>query len=340
MSANAAVESRARVDNNDRPSTSLRAFATRALPELLGAAFAVAVSLVAVWSLSTGPRQAILFNTGDSMILSLMHASALAGESQRWVFSSVLFIPERAVYGAVAMLGMSVRSTLIAVAVLNFVLLAACLRGCSALVLRDHSWRMQRLSASVAFAVLAVLTLLETNPSTADSFDLMTFMGTSTYYSGTVFALIVSAGLAGVAVRGGSSWRPLVALGAVATLSTMSNPLFVLWATGPLVCVLLITVFLRALRLTALLRIGGSIAGGSALGFALRVPLSGAIDPVTVVGQLSTSGNLGYLGGAFLRWQLSTPAEVCGTFLLVFLLIVSVALLVERSPLRILWRSS
>lgn len=328
MSANPAVESCRRVHSDASASTRLRAVTTRVLPELVGAAFALAVSLVAVWSLATGPRHAILFNTGDSMILSLMHASAVAGEPQRWVFSSVLFIPERALYGAVALLGMSVRSTLIAVAVLNFVLLAACLRGAAALVLRDRSGRVQRACASGAFAVLAVLTLLETNPSTADSFDLMTFMGTSTYYSGTVFALIVSAALAGASVRAGSSWRPLVALGAVAALSTMSNPLFVLWVTGPLVCVLLLTVVLRVLPLTALLRVGGSIAGGSALGFALRLPSSGAIDPVTVVGQLSTSGDLRYLGGAFLRWQLSTPAEVCGTLILVFLLIVSVALLI------------
>ena len=166
----------------------------RAVPiELAGLGAALALALAAMAHLCLTPRAWILFSDADSVLLPMMRASRAVGEPQQWALSSVLFLPERALYDATAALGLGVRATLAIDGVVNLVLLYGCFRFVAALLRRGS--RAAAVAASVtAFAAFAAFTLLDSSAAW-DSLELPSLLVTTTYYSATVLATVVAVGL-------------------------------------------------------------------------------------------------------------------------------------------------
>ena len=244
------------------------------LVEVAGSGAALAVALAAVAHLCLTPRSWVLFSDADSVLLPMMRGSAAVGEPQHWALSSVLFLPERALYDATAALGLGVRASLAIDAVVNLVLLYAALRIVAALVRpgpRSHAVA----GALAAFTAFTAFTFLDSTPAW-DSLELPSLIATTTYYSATVLATVLAAGL-GTAVLAGPRRRAIaaaLALGAVTAGSVLTNPLFLAWATVPLA---IVAVALAAGRLVALRRTtatAAALAAGTVLGFLLRIPFA------------------------------------------------------------------
>ncbi|WP_234024185.1 hypothetical protein [Microbacterium sp. str. 'China'] len=86
--------------------------------ELAGWAAALALALVAVGHLASSPRSVLMFDDGDSLIVALVGRSVLDGGGGDWALSSVLFLPEIAVFTALdAVLPFDVNGVLAAIAV-------------------------------------------------------------------------------------------------------------------------------------------------------------------------------------------------------------------------------
>lgn len=196
-----------------------------------------------------GAKRSLLLDDGDSVLLPLMLQSAQRGDAIEWGMSPVLFVfPELPLYLVSAALTTTVAASLLLNAVLNVVVLYGLLRFVAAEVLaRTTAERVRHDPAALKFsgiaaalagvAVFAVACLLETRPG-GNTGEIASLYLTTTYYSGTVMALVASVGLVLRVDRSTSGRRipvSAIVLALAAALATFSNPLYVLWATGPLV---------------------------------------------------------------------------------------------------------
>jgi hypothetical protein len=265
--------------------------------EAAGLGAALAIALVAVAHLCLTPRAWVLFSDADSVLLPMMRASAAVGEPQRWALSSVLFLPERALYDATAALGLGVRASLAIDAVTNLLLLYVALRIVAALM-RPGPRLHAVLGALAAFAAFAAFTFLDSSAAW-DSLELPSLLATTTYYSATVLATVLAAGLGAVALTGAPrrARGAAVVLGVVTAASVLTNPLFLAWSAVPLVVVAALLVGIRRMPLRPATLLAAALAVGSVVGFILRIPFSSVIvrDPGAYADPSSALPTLAYL---------------------------------------------
>lgn len=237
--------------------------------ELSGWIGALVLALVTLGQVASTSRAELLFRDGDSLIVALLARSVLAGQPGDWAMSSVLFLPESALFtGLDVLLPLQVNGVLAVNAVLNMLALYGGLRLAAG--------RRRDGTAPVAWSLLALggfAVLAMTETSTArDALELASLQLTTTYYAATVVAVVVSVGLVRrVLDREDGGTGLLVALGATAALSTLSNPLYAAWATVPL-GILLLVLAVRPARKARFTRSLAVLLGGTALGFLGRIP--------------------------------------------------------------------
>ncbi|MEV4736811.1 MULTISPECIES: hypothetical protein [unclassified Microbacterium] len=239
--------------------------------ELTGWVLALAIALAAAGAVASSARAELLFRDGDSVIVALVARSLLAGDPIDWAMSSVLFLPETAQFTALdAVLPVGVDALLAVSAVLNVLALYGAVRTAGG---RARDGRAPVAWSVVAVAVFGLLALTETSAS-RDALELASLQLTTTYYSSTVVAVVLSIGLVR-RMRDGSVHRILlpVLLAGVAAVSTASNPLYAAWLAAPLLAMLLVDAA-RAVDRRRSLALVVTVIVGVAAGFALRIPLS------------------------------------------------------------------
>lgn len=242
------------------------------LRELSGwfAATAIGIALTAQVAAVRGD---LLFRDGDSLVVALVTRSLFEGRGADWAMSSVLFLPEIAVFsGLWALLGgLGVNAVLVVNAVLNVLGLYGALRLVAG---RRRRGRSPVLWSVIALIVYAALAATETSAS-RDALETASLLLTTTYYSATVIAVVATVGIARrVCDRpaGGRIIGPLVALGVIAGVATLSNPLYAAWATVPLGVVLSLAALRHRMR-DRMLRLIWVLIGATVAGLLLRLPL-------------------------------------------------------------------
>jgi len=237
------------------------------------------VAILTVGSVASSARAELLFRDGDSLIVALLSRSLLAGGPQDWAMSSVLFLPETAVFTLLdALLPFDVETLLAVNAVVDLLALYGALRLVAG--------RRREGAAPVAWSVAALgvfgmLAMTETSAS-RDALELASLPLTTTYYSATVIASVLAVG---IVRRMLDHDRPravlLAALTAVVAVSVLSNPLVVAWAVLP-IGVLLVLQAVRSGRATPGRRTTSwtapaalaALAAGTVIGFVSRIPFS------------------------------------------------------------------
>ncbi|MBT2484121.1 MULTISPECIES: hypothetical protein [unclassified Microbacterium] len=237
--------------------------------ELAGWVGALAVAVILTGQVAASDRAELLFRDGDSLIVALSARSLLSGEPLGWAMSSVLFLPETALFTALdLLLPFDVNGILAMNAVINLVAFYGAVRLVAGRRRSGTAPVAWSLAALVAFSAVAAT---ETSAS-RDALELASLTSTTTYYSATVIAVVLSVGLVRRALddpRGGA-WR-LVILAAVAAVSTLSNPLYAVWATVPLTVVLLLAT-VRSAEKRRMLTLLGILLSGTVVGFIVRIP--------------------------------------------------------------------
>ncbi|REJ06756.1 hypothetical protein DY023_05230 [Microbacterium bovistercoris] len=236
--------------------------------EAAGWAAAVGVAVFVAAQMAASARSELLFRDGDSLVVALYVRSVLEGQPQDWAFSTVLFMPESACFALLrlALPWLGLNALFAMNAVVNLVAFYGALRLAAG---RRGEGRSPVMWTLLAFSAFCLLVVLETSPS-RDALEPASLLLTTTYYSATVIAVIVSVGLIRRRVEGGWSGIPYV-LGLVAAVSTLSNPLFAAWATVPLGLLLgMGAVRRRQGALAPLL----ALAAGTLAGFLARIPFS------------------------------------------------------------------
>lgn len=303
--------------------------------ELAGWAGALALALTASGQLAATARSTLLFRDGDSLVVGLIARSILEGANPDWALSSVLFLPESALFTALsAVLPLDVNARFAVAAILNVLLLYG--------VLRVVAGRRRPRSAPVAWSLVALgaftaLVLTESSAS-RDALELASLLLTTTYYSATVLGVMLTVGLARRFVDGSrrAPWL-LAVLGVTAAVSTLSNPLYAAWGTVPLGSVLAVTAVRAALahdlrRRRQTLALLAVLLGGTILGFVGRIPFAawiantgaGYVQPTRWAESLA-----GYAELAAAR--LSTPGGLLAAALGLGLLAAAVVL-TRRAP--------
>jgi hypothetical protein len=296
--------------------------------ELAGWSAAVAVAVIAAAQVAASARSELLFRDGDSLIVALFARSVLAGPGAEWALSSVLFLPESAVFtGLAATLPFDVNTLFAINAVINMLalygavrLVAGRRRGGGAPV----AWSL------LAVGVFAVYAMTETS-SSRDAMELASLTLTTTYYSATVIGVVLAVGLVRHALdRGAAPATVLVlTLGAVATASTLTNPLFAVWGTVPLAVVLAVCAVLSQALRRRMLVLLSTLLLGTALGALGRIPFGEWIAN-TGAGYARpdrwTESLTAYLGlfAARLSSPLGVVAVVLGVALVVFAVVRTV----------------
>ncbi|ARC57682.1 hypothetical protein AS850_11425 [Frondihabitans sp. 762G35] len=280
--------------------TSLRAAPTRADPrptrresrrgriratalEGTGIAVATALGLLAMAHLVLSARSAVLFHSGDSLLMPLIDRSIREGQPFDWAMSSVLFfVPELPVYLGVAAVTPSVQAALVVSGVVTLVALYALLRGLSGVVGRAFGRGSRILLALLPVVGLTMLSLLEHTADRA-SFELVSLFLTTDYYYGTTLAFVGVVALLVALARAGDGkgqgdgrrrGRIAVALLLVGAAATFDNPLAIVWAIVPALAALALLTALR--RLPRALAVGGAIVlvAGTGLGYVARLPFA------------------------------------------------------------------
>lgn len=236
--------------------------------EASGWAAAGAIGVIVTGQLATSARSDLLFRDGDSLVVALFTRSVLDGQPLDWAFSSVLFLPESAVFGLLqwGLPWLSANALLAVNAVLNLMALYGALRIAAG---RREPGRAPVLWSVMALTAYGALVLTEQSVS-REALEPASMLLTTTYYSATVVAAVTALGLVRRFVDGGRR-RVLVALGAVAAISTLSNPLFAVWAVVPLGVLLAIGAVRRRDRTLVPLTV---LVGAMAVGLVGRIPLS------------------------------------------------------------------
>lgn len=329
--------------------------------EAAGILLSAGAALIVLAHALAGAKRSLLLDDGDSVLLPLMQRSFERGEPFEWGMSPVLFVfPELPLYLGSAALTTSVAAALLLNGVLNVVALYALLRfaagrvratrglavpGQECTAAGEDDARRPILAALLGVAVFCALCLLETRPG-GNTLEVASLFLTTTYYSGTVMALVATLGLvvhlAGpLDGRGRRILLPALTIGVVSAVSTLSNPLFVLWVAGPVVAALLVLSLVRwrtGIRdpwwrpaATAL-----ALLAGSAAGYAARQPLTGRF----IIAEKDEYFRWGRedltlsFARASLRALLETPGGVVealvGTALLGGSVVAAVAVVVRR----------
>ncbi|WP_341955995.1 hypothetical protein [Microbacterium sp. LWH13-1.2] len=240
--------------------------------ELAGWIAAAAVSLITAATVAASARADLLFRDGDSLIVAMVARSVLSGEKLDWAMSSVLFIPESAGFAALdAALPVGANGLFAVSGALNLLALYGAIRlvaGRSRPGYAPVAWSI------IALAAFGALAMTETSPS-RDALELASLQLTTTYYSATVVAVILAVGIMRRMLdRRARGVGLVVALGAVALFSTLTNPLFAVWGTVPLMFVLAVTALLDAGRRTRILTAAVTLVGATGLGFLARIPFA------------------------------------------------------------------
>jgi hypothetical protein len=229
------------------------------------------VSLVTAGAVASSARADLLFRDGDSMVVAMLASSLLSGEPLDWAMSSVLFLPESAAFTALDAAVPVDASGLFAIsAVVNLLALYGAIRltaGRARAGMAPVAWSV------LALAVFGVLAMTDVSAS-REALDLASLQLTTTYYSATVVAAVLTIGIVRRMIdsRALMAW-PSIGLGVVALVSTLSNPLYAAWATIPLVMLLAIASVSPGLRSRAPVIIAVLLAG-TTLGFLSRIPLA------------------------------------------------------------------
>lgn len=290
--------------------------------ETAGWTAALAIALITTAQVAASARAELLFRDGDSVIVTLFSRALQAGDPLDWAMSSVLFLPETALFtllDAVAPFG--VDGVLALNAVANLLALYGALRLAAG---RRMPGRAPVSRALAAFAVFALLAMTGTS-SSRDALELASLLLTTTYYSATVVAVVLTVGLIRRSLDGARPLPLLLVMTAVAAVSTLSNPLFAVWATVPLTAVLGVLA-LRGDRRGRTLGLGGALLLGSVAGVVLRIPF-GAWIANTGVGYARPeewAASLRYYSG-LLGDRLAHPLGLLGASIVVALLVLAVA---------------
>ncbi|WP_284292691.1 hypothetical protein [Luteimicrobium album] len=235
----------------------------------------------------------LMFEDSDSLVVVLVQRSLSVGQPQDWAMSPVLFLPEIGLYLGLSLLGMTTRETLVLNALLNFIGLYAAIRLVAG-ARRNH--RAPVIGALAAFASFCVLALLDGGRGRS-GFQLASLLTTTTYYSATVIGGVVAIGLVRRSFDRPERARPLAwLLGTVATVSTLTNPLFAGWVTAPaLVAFGIVAVRKLALARTTVV-LAFAMLAGTGLGYAARTPLARFIvaDPENYLRPHQWSASLDY----------------------------------------------
>ena len=252
--------------------------------EIIAALCAAALAVLLLAHLTGSPRVWLLLYDGDSVLPALIAGSLRVEQGQDWALSAIAFIPESAVYLALAALGLSTQATLALNAVVNLLALYAALRLVAGATLRGR--RARPALALAAFAVFVGFGLLESSAS-RETLELATLLATTTYYSAAVIATVLSLALlvrvvapsrTGDPARPGRATRRTAALlTALTALSVTSNPIVVLWFVAPL---LALAALALATGLTPRARVAAAafaLLAGTAIGAVLRLPLAGVL---------------------------------------------------------------
>lgn len=289
--------------------------------ELGGWMLAAAVSLIAAASVASSARAELLFRDGDSLIVAMLSRSILAGDPLDWAMSSVLFLPETAVFtGLDAALPLDANGLFAVSAVVNLLALYGGLRLVAG---RRREGRAPVAWSLVALAAFGALAMTETSAS-RDALELASLQLTTTYYSATVVGVVLAIGIARRTLDGARLAPMSLALGAVALVSTLSNPLFAAWATVPLGTIAIIGA-LRAATRRRMLTVLAALIGGTALGFAARIPFSAWIAN-TGAGYAQPDlwrESIGYYGDLLIA-RLSTPLRVVALVIVIALITLAV----------------
>ncbi len=290
--------------------------------ELTGWLGALGVSVIIAGQVAASVRSELLFRDGDSLIVAMFARSVLGGGPQDWAMSSVLFLPEASAFaGLDALLPLDPTSLLAVSAVLNLLALYGSLRLVAGRQREGQAPVAWSLIALLAFGLLAATEI----SASRDALELASLQLTTTYYAATVIGVVLSIGLVRRVLdrdRGGSGL--LVALGAVAAVSSLTNPLYAVWATVPLTVYLLFAMRMstRRKRMPILLAV---IVGGTVLGLIGRIPF-GAWIANTGAGYAQPAlwpQSAAYYGGLLLD-RLSTPLGLIGCLLALALLVWAV----------------
>lgn len=290
--------------------------------ELAGWSGALAVALITVAQVASSARSELLFRDGDSLVVAMFARSVLSGEPLDWALSSVLFVPESATFaGLDALLPLDVNGLLTVNAVINMLALYGALRVVSGRRSNDTAPIAWALLGLMVFGVLAMTDV----SGSRDALELASLLLTTTYYSATVVGVVLSVGLVRRLIdRDEGGVGLLIALGAVAAVSTLSNPLFAAWATVP-ITVLLALMCIRSPRRIRTAMLIVVLVTGTSLGFLGRIPLRAWIAN-TGAGYVQPElwmESVGYYGG-LLADRLTTPAGIIGFLIVIALIVVAV----------------
>ncbi|WP_318387480.1 hypothetical protein, partial [Microbacterium maritypicum] len=291
--------------------------------ELAGWVGALAVAMITVAQVASSARADLLFRDGDSLVVAMFARSVLSGAPLDWAMSSVLFLPESAVFaGLDAVLPVDVNGLLTIDAVINMLALYGALRLVSGRRRDDTapvSW------ALLGLAVFGILAMTDVSGS-RDALELASLLLTTTYYCSTVIAVVLSVGLVRRVIdRDEGGTGSLVALGATAAVSTLSNPLFAAWATVP-IALLLAVMLIRSPRRTRTATMLVVLVLGTAMGFLGRIPLRAWIAN-TGAGYAQPElwpESAGYYGSLLLD-RTATPAGIIGALIVLALIASAIA---------------
>ncbi|MFJ3028195.1 hypothetical protein ACIPEQ_05065 [Curtobacterium sp. NPDC087080] len=254
--------------------------------EALGAAVALALSVIALGHVLVTERVALLWYDGDSVLLPLVERSIRLGQPFEWAMSPALFFfPELPVYLLCSLVTATPQQALALNGVLVLLAVYALVRA-AANELMPAARRSARITVSALALGFVTAIVLTEYTATATSLELGSLLLTTTYYYGALLAMLGTAVLALRAVRTGrASATVLVVTGLVAACTTTSNPLYVPWSAAPVVVTLVLLSLARRVPWRPTVWMSGALVAGSVVGYLLRIPLAPfvSLDPSTYV---------------------------------------------------------
>ena len=264
--------------------------------ETVAALCAAALAVLLLAHLSATPRVWLLLYDGDSVLPALIAGSVRIGQGADWALSAVAFFPESAVYLALATLGLSTQATLALNAVVNLLALYAALRLVAGAALPERTVGRPALALG-AFAVFVGFGLLESS-ATRESLETASLLATTTYYSATVIATVLTLGLlvriVAPARTRSAARRLAVVLAVVTALSVTTNPIAALWFVAPLLALAALALAARSAPPQRAAAASLALVLGAAIGALLRLPLgdlltAGPGDKVDLAGSAASA---------------------------------------------------
>lgn len=272
--------------------------------EAAGWAAALGLALVAV-AVVASTSGWLLYRDGDSVVVALMADSLRRGDPQDWALSPVLFLPETGVYAVLSFLGLGTNGTLTLNAVVN---LFAVYGGIRLVAGRPRTGARPVRGSVFAFAGFVALIVLE-GPAGMPGLHLAVLTATTTYYSATVVGTLMVVGMVRRLLDGAKAQWMVVGIAVVAAVSTLTNPLFVVWCVLPMAGVVGILLLGRRVVPRVVLVVVAAVVGGAGIGYLLRVPFAANI--VAAGGNYlrpdqadaALSHLAGAVGGTLGRWD-------------------------------------